>query len=134
MPRNTIIEPTDDSFISVPPDISLTEGATPEEAIVEISSILKDIVRKINGLLSFGNAANATRVGNHRAQYHEILFVDADTEVVIPHGLGRVPVGYKPVRRNKACSIYDTQATAWTETSFSLLCDTANALVTVELF
>lgn len=134
MPKNPIIEPTDDSFVPVPPDISLTEGATPEEAIVEISNIVQTLARKINGLLSLGTAANGTRAGNLRAQYHEIQFTTADEEVIVPHGLGRVPVGYKVVRRDRACSVYDTNESAWTEDRFSLLCDTTNALVTVELF
>jgi len=56
----------------------------------------------------------------------------ADTEDTIPHALGRVPVGYIPVKQDKAGTIYDG-STAWTTTNIYLKASVASMALTIML-
>lgn len=133
MADNPIIN-NDGDFLSVPPDLSPGENVTPEQSILEISSVIQAAVSKLNGGIKLGTTMNGSRIGNLDGQRVTVIFADADTERKVPHGLGRVPVGYIPVRKDRACDIYDSTETAWGESLFSVKCDTADAQVDLWVF
>ena len=133
MADNPIINNEGD-FLSLPPDLTPGENTTPEESIVEISSALQAIVAKLNGDMRLGTALNGSRIGNFSGQRVTVIFGTANEERKVPHGLGRVAVGYIPVRRDRACHVYDSTETAWGDDLLSVKCDTADAQVDLWVF
>ena len=95
---------------------------------------LKEIAKKINGQLSFGSGVSSAQAGNFGGQWLTWTFTGADTPYLIPHSLGRVPVGYKVMRRDKACIIYDANIGDWGDMNFYLQSDTAAATVSLIVF
>jgi hypothetical protein len=64
------------------------------------------------------------------AQYIDFLCpAIRDTEFIVPHGLGRVPVGYVVVRIDRAANVYDSSVGSWSPTLLYLKCDTASASI-----
>lgn len=93
------------------------------------------VVKQLNGYISLGDGTTGSWSGNLDAQYVDLVFPSTpDTEVKIPHGLKRVPVGYAIVRRDRACQVYDSSTGSWGESLFYLKCDTASATVKVLLW
>jgi len=99
-----------------------------------ILSKLREVVKKLNGGLSFGSGVSSTQAGNFDGQWIEWFFKAAATPYTIPHGLERVPVGYKIMRRDKACIVYDASIGDWGTDDFFLQCDTANSTVALIVF
>ena len=75
------------------PPITLTEGKLSETQAVTLSEAVRGLIRHINGQISFGDGSNSSLSGNIDGQTKEVYFPDANTDVEIPHGLGRVPIG-----------------------------------------
>lgn len=111
------------------PDISLIDGKLTEKMALTISSKIREMISRFNRGLSLGSGNSGYKAGNLDAQYVDLLFPAADTEVLIPHGLGRRPIGYVVVRRDRACSIYDSSAGSWGRDVLYLKSDTASASV-----
>lgn len=99
-----------------------------------IISKLKEVGGKINGKLSFGSGVSSARAGNFAGQWITWTFKNANTSYLIPHGLAKVPVGYKVMRRDKACIIYDANIGDWGDENFHLKSDTAAATVSLIVF
>jgi len=99
-----------------------------------IITTLKAITKVLNGGLCFGVGSSATRVGNFNAQWIDVTFGPADTEVEIPHGLMRVPIAYEVVRADRACIVYDSSAGSWSDAWLMLKCNVANATVKLKLY
>ena len=96
-----------------------------------ILSKLKEVVKKINGKISFGSGVTSAQAGNMDAQWITWFFKAADTPYLIPHSLNRVPTGYSVRRRDKACIIYDANIGDWGNKDFYLQSDTASATVSL---
>ncbi len=65
----------------------------------------------------------------------EITFpVKPNEEVEFHHGLGRYPTGYWLVRKDRACDVYDSSAGSWNKTTMRLMCNVADATVTVRVY
>lgn len=75
------------------PPITLSEGKLTDQQAAYITDSLRTVIRTINGGISFGDGSNSSLSGNIDGQTKEVFFVDANTDVEIPHGLGRVPIG-----------------------------------------
>lgn len=115
-------------------DVRFQEGKLTVAGGDYILSKLKEIVRKINGQLSFGSGVSSARAGNFGGQWIEWIFKAANTAYLIPHSLNRVPVGYKVMRRDKACIIYDANIGDWGDDLFYLKSDTAASTVAMIVF
>jgi hypothetical protein len=114
-------------------DASRKENVAP--AIAGIYSYLTGLVAILNGGLSYGSGANQANTGNMDGQFHEITFpAVADTELAIRHNLNRLPVGYRLIRKDRACDVYDSSSGSWTGTIIYLKCNTSSAVVALELF
>lgn len=98
-----------------------------------LNQTIQEILRRLTSI-SLGNAVSGQKSGNLDAQFLRVIFGGADTEVVVPHGLSRIPQGYFVVRSDRACNVYDSSTTAWSRGSLFLRCDTASADVVLLVF
>ena len=76
------------------------DGKLTDQQIAYILDSIRSIIATINGRLSFGNGVNSTQSGNIDGQVKEVIFVSANTDYEVPHGLGRVPVGIIVINTN----------------------------------
>lgn len=84
----------------------------------------RELAEKLNGGLSLGAGKHLQRTGNIDGQWLWVKFPSvANTEYQIRHGLGRVPFGYIPARKDFAASIYDSSVGSWTNNVMYLKCD-----------
>lgn len=76
------------------PPINVADGQalTPIQ-VTFLTDAIANIVRAINGLLSFGDGSNSSQSGNVDGHTKEVTYVSANTDYEVPHGLGRVPIG-----------------------------------------
>lgn len=75
------------------PKIIIAEGGLTNQQIAVIADTLRNIIRAINGRLTFGDGTRSGHSGNIDGQIKEVTFVSANTNYEVPHGLGRVPIG-----------------------------------------
>jgi len=115
--------------LPIPEPLAVKNGKLSEDAVGRLASYLQTLARKVNGFLSFGDGSSASWAGNLDGQHVTVAFGVADTEVEIPHGLGRPVQGYFVVRRDRACSVYDSNGGSWTDSLVLLKCSAANASV-----
>lgn len=95
-----------------------------------IRALVTSIVSRLNGKLSLGTGADAHRAGNLDAQYRKVTsHSTANTEFLVDHGLGRIPIGYDVISRSAAGVVYDSQKTTWSTSVIKLKC----TVVSVEL-
>jgi len=99
-----------------------------------IIAAITALISKVNGRISLGSAAQRAQAGNLDAVWIEHYFLTANAEEIIPHNLGRLPLGYWPVRKDKACDVYDSNAGSWDEFTFRLKCNTAASTVLLLVF
>lgn len=119
------------NIISKPPVMRVgKEGQITAQLINSLNLFLQDVARLINGFVSFGGGNHATWAGNIDGQYIEITFPGvANTEMRVPHGLGRLPIGYFVVRKDRACDIYDGSDNTWGVEYLYVKSDEADAVV-----
>jgi len=112
------------------PDINLLDGKMSEKTALQVSGKIREIISRINGGWSMGTGVSGYKAGNLDAQYIDVLAPSAaNTEFVIPHGLGRRPIGYVVVRSDRAVSVYDSSNGSWGDSLMYLKADTASATI-----
>jgi hypothetical protein len=118
------------------PDLTVRDGKLTEETALSLSTRLRELVRKVNREISFGNGIDGYRAGNLDAQFVDIATTPAiaDTEFTVIHGLKRVPIGYIVVRKDRACDVYDSSIGSWTGSLMYLKCNVAAASVKLLVF
>lgn len=91
---------------------------------VKLYQSVQDLFEKFNGHISLGeHRVNGGRAGNLEAQYIIDFMspVPADEAFEVPHGLGRVPIGYVVVSIDKPSIVYDGKPPkTWTDKSLWL--------------
>jgi hypothetical protein len=108
------------------PPITLSEGKLTEQQASYLSDTVRGIVRKLNGQVSFGNGDNSSQSGNIDGQTKEVYFPAANTDVEVPHGLGRVPIGIIVLDVNvDAAVVRGTQRGDWNASRLFLRCSQA---------
>jgi len=134
MAIRTVVPDPDAAMGDIPP-ISLSEGRMSGPTAAYLTAALRAIISKFNGAISFGNGSSGYRAGNIDAQYIDVFTPSvADTEIEIPHGLGRKPIGYDVVRRDAACIVYDSSGGSWGFDVIYLKCDTANVTIKLRVY
>lgn len=130
------LQRTDDKDVMVG-DITalkLEEGGLSDQQAVTLVSTVRDLIAKVNGMVSFGSALTGHR-GNLDVAHTDVITPSvANTEFPVVHTLGRVPVGAVLVRRDKVVNIYDSSVGSWTETMIFLKADAASATIKVLLY
>ena len=117
------------------PEIQEPKEGQVAGVVTYLAGLFKNIVTAINGRLSLGNAAQSSQSGNIDGQWITYVFPSsANTEVEIPHGLGRVPVGFFVGEKDKACDVYTSNRSGWGKERIYLKCDTATATVNMLVF
>jgi hypothetical protein len=117
------------------PPITLDEGKLSGTTATYLSSALRGIIAKFNGGISLGNGDSGYRAGNLDAQYIDVFTPSvADTEFTVPHGLGRKPIGYDVVRRDKAAIVYDSSGGSWSDTLLYLKCNVASTTIKLRVY
>ena len=76
----------------LPPVVS-ADGQLTAVQVTHIVDRIRAVISAINGRLSFGDGLQSSQSGNIDGQTKEVVFVNANTDYEVPHGLGRVPVG-----------------------------------------
>lgn len=88
-----------------------------------VISILASLANAINGRLSLGSGVTGFRSGNIDGQWIDLLTpAVADTEFIVPHGLGRVPVGVWPMLQDADGFLKASSTGSWDETVLYLKC------------
>ena len=117
------------------PPISIKDGKISEQTAAYLSGALRSIISRFNTGLSFGSGDSGHKAGNFDAQYIDVFTPSiADEEFTIPHGLGRKPIGYDVVRRDKACIVYDSSGGSWGDDTMYLKCNTASATIKLRIY
>ena len=132
----TSLVDTTRGHVQEPKDLELLVegGAVLRHDVDALNSALLDLVLAVNGRLSLGAAGNGERVGNLDAQFLLVTTSTADTDVAVLHGLGRVPVGYWVVGKDKAGVVYDSGRESWTDTRLTVRCSVATVKVRLVVF
>ena len=119
--------------------VKATPGQDPEAAIVgyvvgaaTVDQIAYMVLAKRGGAgPSLGDATDGSRPPALDATYQVVTTpATADTEFGFFHGLGRVPVAFVVVKKDRACDVY-VGPTAWTTTYIHLKCSVASAAITL---
>lgn len=108
------------------PPITLTEGKLSETQAVTLSEAVRGLIRAFNGQISFGDGSNSSLSGNIDGQTKEVYFPDANTDLEIPHGLGRPPIGIITLDVNvDGAVVRGNQRGDWNATRLFLRCSQA---------
>lgn len=75
------------------PAITATDGKLTDTQIGALVDAIRNIIKTMNGLISFGNGAHSSQSGNIDGHTKEVTFTNANTDYEVPHGLDRVPIG-----------------------------------------
>jgi hypothetical protein len=94
-----------------------------------LKNVYQNLVTVINGNIGFGDGTNADNISGAWATV--ITPGTPNTDFVITHNLGRVPVGYLIMIKNAAVDVY-TGSTGATKTQITLRATVAS--VTIKLF
>jgi len=109
------------------------EGKLGDAAVLRLGSSIDAIIGRLNGGLLVGSGEANTAAGNLSAGFLRITFPSTpDTEVMMPHGLKRVPIAAIPVFKDRACDVYSLRgaADAWGDVDKAYFaCSVASAKV-----
>jgi len=109
------------------PPISLQEGKLTEVQLAYVTDALRSIIKRLNGLLTVGDASKGSQSGNLDGQFIEFTFVLANTDYVIPHDLERVPIGFILMDVNvDGAVVRGTNRGSWGSRNFQLRCSQAS--------
>lgn len=117
------------------PPIALKDGKLTEKLALAITDKMGQLIDKFNNGLSLGTGESGYQAGNLDAQFIDVLMPGvADTEIAIPHGLSRVPIGFLVVNKDRACNIYNSSLGSWSNTIMYLKSNVASATIRLLVF
>jgi len=108
-----------------------TITTNPQQFGRDVDTDLKNFALFTQGRVRFGDGVDNVRGENMSGEFHAFTTAGANTEVVVPHTLGAIPVGRIVISQDKAGSLYSS-TTAWTSTNIYVKCDVAT--VTFKIF
>lgn len=115
------------NFVRLEEDGSLSAGSA-----AAINSNVRGIISTLNGGISFGDGISPSAAGHIDGQWLRITFpATPDTQVAVPHGLKRTPVGFIIMRKDRAADIYEANSGGWGPTTLYLKSSVASATVTI---
>jgi hypothetical protein len=120
--------------VALPTRIVAKDGKITEAVANQLYSDQLSLAKRLNGLISLGNADDGTWSGNIDGQFRTFLAGTAGDEILIEHGLGRIPRGYIPVRKDRAGDFYDSRSDAWTTTTMYVKCSVDDITATLLIF
>lgn len=127
--------PDPDAGMGDIPPIALSDGKMSGPTASYLTAALRTIIAKFNGAISLGNGLSGYRAGNIDAQYIDVFTpATPDEEFIVPHGLGRKPIGYDVVRRDVACIVYDSSGGSWGNDLIYLKCNVGSATIKLRVY
>lgn len=116
-----VVDEEEASVGSLPKLRTDEEGGLSNALLTELYLSVLKLMNRFNGLISLGTGVHGHRAGNLDAEIiHWHTPVTADIEFEVPHELGRIPVGYEVISRDKPVVLYDSRKQFWTATRFYL--------------
>lgn len=107
------------------------DGKLGQAAIQRLAAVINEVIGVLNGRLRLGTGDANTEAGNLDGITLHVTFSSTpDTEVTIPHDLGRVPRFAHVVWADRACRVYSSRGAsrAWGDLDKAYFtCDTASA-------
>lgn len=123
MKVNQDIEPTGQHFHEVDrsdPQYRFNDG---------VRKLVKQFARALNGAVGFGDATNQDNIDG--AWSGNIVTPSVPgTNFVVEHKLGRIPVGYWVMRKDRAVDVYDG-TTTWDNQNISFRASVGDANVNI---
>jgi len=117
------------------PEIAAPDGKLTGILVSALVQAVRNIIQILNRGISLGSGATGYQAGNLDAQYVDMITPGvADTEFEVPHQLGRVPIGYEPVRQDRAVSIYDSNSGSWNDSRLFLKANVASASIKLRVY
>ena len=121
-PKRAVVDIQEASVGSLPNLNKDDDGSLSPTVLTGLYLAVQNVMNRFNGLISLGTGAHGTRAGNLDCEYiHWHTPVTADVEFEVPHELGRIPIGYDVVSRDKPVIIYDSRKQFWTQNRIYLL-------------
>jgi hypothetical protein len=115
------------SIADMPP-ITLSEGKLTDQQAAYVTDTVRNIVRRFNGFISFGDGTNSSWSGNIDGETKEFFFAAANTDYEVPHGLGRPPIGIIVLDVNvDGAVVRGSQRGDWNATRLFLRCSETGA-------
>ena len=107
-------------------------GGLSAQVINSINQFQENVVRKVNGRISFGTGAQSTWAGNIYGQWVEFTTPSsADVEFVVDHGLNSVPFARFVGRQDTGAHLYDSNINSWGPDKIYLKCSEASVLMKI---
>jgi hypothetical protein len=130
-----VVEDGIGSIPQVPPITLDQEGRISAPLAKTLLDVFRSITKALNGHLSLGGGITGHRTGNIDGQYVDFLCPGvANTEFIVPHGLGRVVAGYNVVRQDRAVDVYDSKVGSWSPSLIYLKANVASASIRLFLW
>lgn len=108
------------------PPVLPNEGKLTDIQVANITDSIRNIIRAINGKLTFGNGLQSSQSGNIDGQTKEVTFTNANTDYEVPHGLGRVPIGVVVLDVNvDGAVVRGGSRGSWSDSRIFVRCNTA---------
>lgn len=113
-------------FVADMPPITLSEGKLTDQQAAYLTDAIRSLIRQFNGRISFGDGSASSQLGNIDGHTKEVYFPAANTDVEVPHGLGRVPIGIITLDVNvDGAVVRGSQRGDWNATRLFLRCSQA---------
>jgi len=93
-----------------------------------IQKVYRNLIQVVNGRIGYGDGVHSDNIDGI---WVSVTFALANTDTLITHNLGRLPVGYHVMTKSASCDVY-TGGVASTDTQITLRGTVAG--VTVNLF
>jgi hypothetical protein len=114
--------------------VASVNGSLTDTQVNSIVDSVRGLIRALNGRLTIGNGVHSTQSGNIDGHTKEVTFVNANTDYEIPHGLGRVPIGFIVLDTNAdGAVVHGGSRGSWSDTRLFARCNVAGttALIVV---
>lgn len=111
----------------LPPFPTPSDGKLSGTQVDYIISRIRALIAAINGRLTFGDGVHSSQSGNIDGQVKEVLFVTANADYEVPHGLGRLPCGIIVLLVNVDGAVVRGSSTgSWNAERIFVRCNQAN--------
>jgi hypothetical protein len=110
------------------------DGGLTTQSVAQINTHMQTVAAALNGNISFGDGTLSEHTGNIDGQTIVVKMpLIADTEIVVPHGLERVPTGRIVIGQNAPGHLYDSNRGGWGIDKIYLKCDSPSVTFTLAL-
>lgn len=116
--------------MKVAPNLNFTEVKPEQKSLGNFVQMIKNIYQNFtqafNGNIGFGDGTNADNING--TWINVVAPVAPNTDFTVDHNLGRLPVGYWIMQKDRACDVY-TGGVASTTTALTLRATVASAVL-----